>query len=583
MRKLSNGLQDVNILIVDDDQDTYQILSTFFSGRGYTTMVAGSGEEALKQIITCSPDVMILDIMMPGMDGWETYERVHEISDIPVLFLTALTSGETAMKALRLGAQDYVRKPFSLEELLARVDALLPKAKRSNSTVKNDQFPFGAYRPTVSVVIPTLNEAENLPLVLPYLPMDWIDEVILVDGRSKDGTVDVARSLLPSIKIVLETKPGKGVAMRAGFAAATGDIIVTLDADGSNDPREIPRMVQCLMEGADFVKGSRFTVGGGTNDMPHFRKLGNWALGTAVNLLFNGSYSDLCYGFHAFHRHCLEIINSAQVDGFEIDTVIYVRVLQSHLRIKEVPSFEGYRFYGKGKLQTIPDGWRILKTILREWVLFNNEKPAPVYLGFRGYSPIKNRAFISNPIRAMPQLDRIEMLNTIMEEIAAQIGLDHCMRHLLKFVVDHFGTSTGSILVLNENNEVVEGVLAYGGQVFSNSCFGLSMVVAEGLAGWVIKHRHAALLPNTIRDPRWLRRPWEVDGIVRSVISVPLLKRDRVFGVMTLAYPQPGQFTQDDLALLSSISVCASEFLATQQMGRVESSQRIISKRKGIP
>src|SRR5512136_2160132 len=104
-------------------------------------------------------------------------------------------------------------------------------------------------RPAVSVVIPTLNEAHNLPLVLPYLPLNWIDEVILVDGRSTDGTVEVARRLLPLINIVLETKPGKGAAMQAGFAAARGDIIVTLDADGSNDPREIPRMVQCLMEG----------------------------------------------------------------------------------------------------------------------------------------------------------------------------------------------------------------------------------------------------------------------------------------------------------------------------------------------
>ncbi|HUG33944.1 MAG TPA: glycosyltransferase family 2 protein, partial [Anaerolineales bacterium] len=119
-------------------------------------------------------------------------------------------------------------------------------------------------RPTVSVIIPTLNEAKNLPLVLPYLPMNWIDEVILVDGRSTDNTVEVAKQLLPSIKVMLEKRKGKGIAMRTGYESSFGDILVVLDADGSNDPREIPRYVTALLEGADFVKGSRFAPGGGT-------------------------------------------------------------------------------------------------------------------------------------------------------------------------------------------------------------------------------------------------------------------------------------------------------------------------------
>jgi glycosyltransferase involved in cell wall biosynthesis len=190
-------------------------------------------------------------------------------------------------------------------------------------------------RPIVSVVIPTLNESSNLPLVLPFLPMSWIDEVIVVDGRSTDNTVETARRFLPSIRVVLETKCGKGAAMQAGFAAAQGDIIVTMDADGSNDPREIPRMVQALLEGADFVKGSRFAHGGGTTDMPGYRKLGNWALGTMANILFNGMYTDLCYGYHAFWRHALPIINSIDAAGFEIDTAIYVRVLRDRALVPD--------------------------------------------------------------------------------------------------------------------------------------------------------------------------------------------------------------------------------------------------------
>src|SRR5262245_62878827 len=93
--------------------------------------------------------------------------------------------------------------------------------------------------PRVSVIIPALNEAENLKYVLPRIP-DWVDEVLLVDGNSTDATVAVARSLRPNIRIVQQQGRGKGAALRSGFASATGDIIVMLDADGSTDPAEIP-------------------------------------------------------------------------------------------------------------------------------------------------------------------------------------------------------------------------------------------------------------------------------------------------------------------------------------------------------
>jgi glycosyltransferase involved in cell wall biosynthesis len=217
----------------------------------------------------------------------------------------------------------------------------------------------------VSVVIPALNEAENLPHVLPKIP-SWVHEVLLVDGASTDDTAAVAQQLWPTIRIVAQEGNGKGAALRSGFAAATGDIIVMLDADGSTDPAELPVFVAPLLAGADVVKGSRFLPSGGTADMPVHRRWGNWCLLRLVQLLFGGNYTDLCYGYMAFWAPAARYLQ-IDADGFEIETMMNIRALQAGFTVKEVPSFEAKRVHGEGRLRTWPDGWRVLKTIWREW------------------------------------------------------------------------------------------------------------------------------------------------------------------------------------------------------------------------
>lgn len=374
-----------NILIIDDDPDVCEFLDIFFRKRGYQTTSLGSGTEAINWIETGNPDVILLDVMMPGMDGWETFRHIRDRSIAPVLFLTAIDSGEVAAQALKIGANDFVRKPFHPEELLARIQSLLG-GLQMRSVPPRRRFHYRGInvRPSVSLIIPTLNEAENLPLILPYIPLDIVDEVILVDGRSTDNTIEVSRQIMPSIKLVLEEKPGKGAALAAGYEASSGDIIIVMDADGSNDPREIPRFIHALREGADFVKGSRFASGGGTTDMPRIRRLGNSGFVHLVNLLFNGTFTDLCYGYHAFWRYCLSSLDLKEVDGFEVDTALYLRAMQMSLKIIEVPSFEGYRFYGVGKLRTIPDGLRVLRTIISEFFMSLRISHRDLPMGFRG-------------------------------------------------------------------------------------------------------------------------------------------------------------------------------------------------------
>jgi glycosyltransferase involved in cell wall biosynthesis len=216
----------------------------------------------------------------------------------------------------------------------------------------------------VSVVVPALNEEQNLPFVLPRIG-HWVDEVILVDGNSTDRTCEVAREILPDVRIVQQPMKGKGAALRAGFDAAVGDIIVMLDADGSTDPREIPVFVGALAAGADFVTGSRFVQGAGTTDMSPLRRFGNWLFVQAVRLLFGGKCTDLCYGYIAFWRRALTKLE-LDAEGFEIETQINVQALAGGLRVTEVPSFEFKRIHGVSNLRTFRDGWRVLKVLLRE-------------------------------------------------------------------------------------------------------------------------------------------------------------------------------------------------------------------------
>jgi glycosyltransferase involved in cell wall biosynthesis len=218
--------------------------------------------------------------------------------------------------------------------------------------------------PKITAVIPAMNEAENLPHVLGRLP-EMIDEVILVDGHSVDDTVAVARRIRPDIRVVTQNARGKGNALACGFAVATGDIIVMLDADGSTDPAEIPLFVSKLREGADFVKGSRYMTGGGSEDLTFLRRFGNTFLTGTVNALYRVDYTDLCYGYMAFWSRCLPDLN-VDCSGFEVETLLTLRAAGADLKIAEVPSVERDRIHGESNLRPVRDGLRVMRTIMQE-------------------------------------------------------------------------------------------------------------------------------------------------------------------------------------------------------------------------
>lgn len=120
------------LLLVDDDKTLLKFMSDFFEREGYEVFTANRGEKALRTFYSARPDVVVLDVMMPGMDGWEVCARLRELADIPVIMLTAKTDESDKLRGFRLGVDDYVTKPFSLAELEARIQAVLARAGKQD-------------------------------------------------------------------------------------------------------------------------------------------------------------------------------------------------------------------------------------------------------------------------------------------------------------------------------------------------------------------------------------------------------------------------------------------------------------------
>ena len=160
----------------------------------------------------------------------------------------------------------------------------------------------------ISVIIPTLNEEKNLPIVLQdvrqfFEKNRYKHEILVVDGYSKDKTVEIAKKF--GAKILYDNK-SKGSALITGFKHAKGDIIITMDADCSHIAMEFGLLIEGIKAGFDVCMGSRFIQGGGTEDMPWYRKLGNKFFAWLVNLFWGTNYSDLCYGYKSFRKNSLK-------------------------------------------------------------------------------------------------------------------------------------------------------------------------------------------------------------------------------------------------------------------------------------
>jgi DNA-binding response OmpR family regulator len=135
-------MSERRVLVVDDDGDIRGLVRELLERRGFAVSEAKDGREALQEFYSGRPDLVVLDIGMPGMDGWATLERIRELSDVPVVMLTARSAELEKTRGLRAGADDYVTKPFGRQELLARIEALLRRAGPRQAAAESYSDPF---------------------------------------------------------------------------------------------------------------------------------------------------------------------------------------------------------------------------------------------------------------------------------------------------------------------------------------------------------------------------------------------------------------------------------------------------------
>lgn len=216
--------------------------------------------------------------------------------------------------------------------------------------------------PYVSIVVPTLNEQNNIPMLVKGIHdvmKNYKYELVVVDGYSTDKTVELAKKAGASI--IYDDK-GKGSALIKGLNAAKGDIIISMDADLSNRPNELVLLIAAIEAGYEVCVGSRFLTGGGSDDMPAFRRFGNKIFVILVNTIYGSNYTDLCYGYRSFAKGVAARLN-LQETGFGIETEINIKATKMHMRVLEIPSYEKLRVHGEGKLRSFNDGFIILKAI----------------------------------------------------------------------------------------------------------------------------------------------------------------------------------------------------------------------------
>jgi glycosyltransferase involved in cell wall biosynthesis len=217
----------------------------------------------------------------------------------------------------------------------------------------------------ITVLLPAYDEATTIGLLVracfAHTPEPC--EVLVVDDGSADETSKLAAAAGARV-VRLPVNQGKGVAVREGLAAARGDVVVMLDADGQDDPAEIPDLLAALTDGVDMVVGSRFRGQFGAGSITPLNYAGNRFLTFVLNALFATRLTDTLAGFKAVRSSCVRNV-SLEARRYDIEVELLVRLLRNGARVVEIPVRRAARVHGTSRLNSFRDGTRVLGRIVR--------------------------------------------------------------------------------------------------------------------------------------------------------------------------------------------------------------------------
>jgi len=214
-----------------------------------------------------------------------------------------------------------------------------------------------------TLIAATLNEIEAVQVVLPQIDKSWVDEIIIVDGGSTDGTVEYCRQ--NGYHVLVQQGRGYGAAIRGGVKIAQGDIIIEFPPDGNSLASKIPELLTEMKKGYDLVIVSRYKDGAKSYDDDIMTAFGNRMFTFLTNKLFNAPYTDVLVGFRAYRKEAFHKLN-LDAEGLSWPAQSAIRFAQHGLRVGEIAGDEPPRIGGQRKMRIVRTGFEILFLIFRE-------------------------------------------------------------------------------------------------------------------------------------------------------------------------------------------------------------------------
>jgi len=233
---------------------------------------------------------------------------------------------------------------------------------------------------TVTLLVPTLNEVDGMKVIMPRVRPEWVDQVIILDGGSTDGTIEYARE--QGYFVHVQKEPG----IRQGYMEAlpyiTGDVVLTFSPDGNSIPELIPELIDKIASGFDMVIASRYLGPAKSDDDDFLTSFGNWLFTRTVNVLFRAKYTDVMVIYRAYWKDMISFLDLDKDESFRTperflrtriswEPLLSVRAAKTQLKIAEIPGDEPARIGGERKLQIWRWGASYYYQFLREFFVWS--------------------------------------------------------------------------------------------------------------------------------------------------------------------------------------------------------------------